>query len=151
MKLKKLYIPDYYVLKDFELDFSKRISLIIGENGSGKSSIIEVLAYIFGHLHKYFVLKDKEAAFIEGYIIEYEIEYNEQNYSINIQSQYGDKANPFDPIIQINGEHYTIGQIDKKYGGFVNFLPSKVMLFYSGIKNLLVLSLGLISQKRHSR
>ena len=133
MKLKKLYIPDYYVLKDFELDFSKRISLIIGENGSGKSSIIEVLAYIFGHLHKYFVLKDKEAAFIEGYIIEYEIEYNEQNYSINIQSQYGDKANPFDPIIQINGEHYTIGQIDKKYGGFVNFLPSKVMLFYSGI------------------
>ena len=133
MKLKKLYIPDYYVLKDFELDFSKRISLIIGENGSGKSSIIEVLAYIFGHLHKYFVLKDKKAAFIEGYIIEYEIEYNGLDYCINIQSQYGDNDNPFDPIIQINNEYYTIGQIDRKYGGFVNLLPSKVMLFYSGI------------------
>ena len=133
MKLKKLYIPDYYVLKEFELDYSKRISLIIGENGSGKSSIIEVLAYIFGHLHKYFVLKDKNAAFIEGYIIEYEIGYDDENYCINIQSRYGDGDNPFDPIIQINNKHYTIGQINKKFGGFTNFLPSKVILFYSGI------------------
>ena len=70
MRLKSLHIKDYGILKDFDIDFQNNLSVLIGENGSGKSSIIECIAYIFGHLHKYFVLGDKTAEFIDGYQIE---------------------------------------------------------------------------------
>lgn len=133
MKLTRLYVPDYYLLKGLELNFSERISLLIGENGSGKSSIIEVLAYIFGHLHKYFVLKDRTAAFIDGYEIEYETQYNNTFYHVYIKSQYQGGSNPFNPIIKINNEQLTTTQIEKKYGEFTNFLPTKTILFYSGV------------------
>ena len=87
MKLKRLYIPDYFILKGFEIQFQNKLSLVIGENGSGKSSLIEVLAYIFGHLHKYFILNDKTAEFIDGYEIEYEISYNETLDTVFIGSK----------------------------------------------------------------
>ena len=80
MYIKSLYIKDYNLLQDFNIDFKNNLSILIGENGSGKSSIIECLAYIFGHLHKYFVLGDKTAEFIDGYRIEYEI--NNENVFI---------------------------------------------------------------------
>lgn len=134
MKLKRLYIPDYFILKDFNINFMENLSVIIGENGSGKSSIIEVLAYIFGHLHKYFVLGDKTAEFIDNYEIEYDTMFNELEYSIYIKSQYvNQKTNTFNPIIKINQQAYTISQIDDEFGGFANFLPSKVILYYSGV------------------
>lgn len=50
MQLKKLYIKDYKILKDFHIDFPKDsercISIFIGINGSGKSTILEVIAQI---------------------------------------------------------------------------------------------------------
>lgn len=134
MKLKHLHIPDYYILKDFNINFTENLSVIIGENGSGKSSIIEVLAYIFGHLHKYFVLGDKTAEFIDNYEIEYDTMFNEKVYSIYIKSQYvNQKTNTFNPIIKINQQEYTISKIDAEFGGFSIFLPSKVILYYSGV------------------
>ena len=136
MKLKSLYIPEYYILNDFKIEFSKKISLIIGENGSGKSSLIEVLAYIFGHLHKYFVLNDKTADFIDGYEIEYEISYNDTIHTVFIGSKYVDQvSNTFKPTIKIDGQLFSLSQIDKQYGGMKNFLPSKIILYYSGITN----------------
>lgn len=136
MKLKSLYIPEYYILNDFKIEFSKKISLIIGENGSGKSSLIEVLAYIFGHLHKYFVLNDKTADFIDGYEIEYEISYNDTIHTVFIGSKYVDQvSNTFKPTIKIDGQLFSLSQIDKQYGGMKIFLPSKIILYYSGITN----------------
>ena len=46
MYIKSLYIKDYNLLQDFNIDFKNNLSILIGENGSGKSSIIECLAYI---------------------------------------------------------------------------------------------------------
>lgn len=83
MKLKSLYIKDYNILQDFSIDFTSNLSVLIGENGSGKSSIIECLAYIFGHLHKYFVLEDKTAEFINGYKISYSL----NNLDVFIESR----------------------------------------------------------------
>ena len=115
MKLKSLYIPDYYILNDFKIEFHKKLSLIIGENGSGKSSLIEVLAYIFGHLHKYFVLNDRTADFIDGYEIEYEISYNDTIHTVFIGSKYVDQvSNTFKPTIKIDGQLYSLSQIDKQ-------------------------------------
>jgi len=54
MQLKRLFIKDYKILKDFTIefpyDFQKYISVFIGANGSGKSTILEVIAQIFSNV-----------------------------------------------------------------------------------------------------
>ena len=130
MIIKSLYIKDYYLLQDFYIDFNNNLSVLIGENGSGKSSIIECLAYIFGHLHKYFVLGDRTAEFIDSYRVNYEID----GFDIYIESKYvSSKTNTFQPIIKINDEELNTSQIKNRYGSFRVFLPEKVILSYSGI------------------
>ncbi len=135
MRLKNLYIKDYKIVQDFSIDFTSNLSVLIGENGSGKSSIIECLAYIFGHLHKYFVLDDKTAEFIDGYKINYTI----NGLDVYIESHYKEsKSNTFDPIIRVNGDEMSTSQLKKKYRNF-SFLPSKVIISYSGITKRLAL------------
>ena len=128
MRLKSLYIKDYKILQDFNIDFTSNLSVLIGENGSGKSSIIECLAYIFGHLHKYFVLNDKTAEFIEGYKINYTI----NGLDVYIESKYVEsETNTFQPIIKINGKNMSTTQLKRQ--NETHFLPEKIILSYSGI------------------
>ena len=47
MQINSLYINNYKLLKDFTIHFSKDVSILIGINGSGKSSILECVAQIF--------------------------------------------------------------------------------------------------------
>ena len=143
MRLKSLYIRDYKILQDFSIDLTSNLSVIIGENGSGKSSIIECLAYIFGHLHKYFVLDDKTAEFIDGYKINYTI----NGLDVYIESHYKEsKSNTFDPIIKVNGDEMSTSQLKKRYGD-LSFLPSRVIISYSGITERLALLSDHFEQK----
>ena len=143
MRLKSLYIRDYKILQDFNIDFTSNLSVLIGENGSGKSSIIECLAYIFGHLHKYFVLNDKTSEFIDGYKINYTI----NGLDVYIESHYKEsKSNTFDPIIRVNGNEMSTSQLKKRYGD-LSFLPSKVIISYSGITERLALLSDHFEQK----
>lgn len=52
MKISGLKISGYKNLKNLEMDFEKDVSLIalIGDNGSGKSNVLEALAIIFSRL-----------------------------------------------------------------------------------------------------
>ena len=130
MRINSLHIEDYNILQDFDIKLSSNLSVLIGENGSGKSSVLECLAFIFGHLHKYFVLDDKTAEFIDGYRIDYTI----NGHNVYIESKYvSSKTNTFQPIIRIDDEELSIPQIKKRYGDFKVFLPEKIVLFYSGI------------------
>lgn len=130
MIINSIHIEDYYILQNFDIGFSSNLSVLIGENGSGKSSVLECLAYIFGHLHKYFVLNDKTAEFIDGYRIDYTI----NGHNVFIESKYvSSETNTFQPIIKIDDEELSMPQIKKRYGDFKEFLPEKVVLFYSGI------------------
>lgn len=143
MRLKNLYIRDYKILQDFSIDFTSNLSVLIGENGSGKSSIIECLAYIFGHLHKYFVLDDKTAEFIDGYKINYTI----NGLDVYIESHYKEsKSNTFVPIIRVNGDEMSTSQLKKRYGD-LSFLPSRVIISYSGITERLALLSDHFEQK----
>ncbi|NML72119.1 AAA family ATPase [Chryseobacterium sp. RP-3-3] len=135
MKIKSLHVPDYYLLQDFKIGFNDSIDLavIIGDNGSGKSSLLEVIAYIFGHLHKYFVLGDKTAEFIDGYEFEFTSLVEGIEYSIYLKSVFvKQKTNTFRPIIRINNNEMSIIQIEKEFGGFQNFLPSRIGVYYAG-------------------
>lgn len=53
MKLRKLYIGKYKNLQDFDLDFEsgKGLTILIGNNGSGKSNILEAISAIFANAY----------------------------------------------------------------------------------------------------
>ncbi|MFT5874375.1 MAG: putative ATPase [Clostridium sp.] len=47
MKIKSLYVNKYKALKEFEINFNEDVSVIIGENGTGKTSILELIYNTF--------------------------------------------------------------------------------------------------------
>jgi len=53
--LKRLYVHNYKCLVNFEINFDKDISLFLGANGSGKSTIFEVLT----KLHRFILNREK--------------------------------------------------------------------------------------------
>ncbi|MBP5684490.1 MAG: AAA family ATPase, partial [Bacilli bacterium] len=141
MRIKSLKVEDFFILKNFKIDFNNNFSVIIGENGSGKSTVLELIADIFGHLHKFFILNDKTAEFVENYEIVYDFEKDDESYTIEIHSrQYVDNRScTFVPQILVNGEELSIAQIERQYGGMETFLPSKTILGYAGISDHLKL------------
>lgn len=70
MKLKKLQIKKYKNLIDFTVDFEsgKGLSILIGNNGSGKSNVLEAISGIFHDL-----FKEKDGRKIT---CDYKLEYN---------------------------------------------------------------------------
>ena len=46
MYISKLVVKNYKLLKDVNLDLNERINIFVGENDSGKSTILEVLSII---------------------------------------------------------------------------------------------------------
>ena len=54
MRLKKLYVDNYKNLKGFSIYFESEsgLSILVGNNGSGKSNILEVISGIFHDLYK---------------------------------------------------------------------------------------------------
>lgn len=137
MKIKSLKVSDFYILKDFEIEFNNNLSVLIGENGSGKSTILELIANIFGHLHKFFILKDKTAKFVENYEIVYDYIKDYVPYTIEIHSQQSidNSSRMFVPKIWINEEELSIAQIERKHGGMASLLPQKTILSYAGISD----------------
>lgn len=133
MNIKSLKVADFYILKDFEIEFNNNLSVLIGENGSGKSTILELITDIFGHLHKYFVLEDRTAAFVDGYEIVYDYTFQGITHTIQIHSHK--KEGKFVPKIWIDNEDISIARIEKEYGGMSNLLPSKTILSYAGISD----------------
>ena len=140
MIIKSLYVKDFYILKNFEIRFDNNISILIGENGSGKSTIIELIADIFGHLHKYFVLNDRTAEFVDEYRILFETNVDDNLYEVELHSHFVNQiSNTFKPQIWINGQNYSITQIEDVFGGFYKFLPSRIAINYSGVTDRLKL------------
>jgi hypothetical protein len=90
MRLRRLWLGDYYNLKDIEIIFndtpplyaSTSIRFFVGLNGSGKSSALEAIGLIFSHL-----AADTEPG------IEFDIEYELRDQVIHItnrRAQYPD-------------------------------------------------------------
>lgn len=133
MRIKSLKVKDFYILKDFEIKFNNNLSVLIGENGSGKSTILELIADIFGHLHKFFILNDRDAAYVEGYQIVYDYPLYGINHTIEIHSKT--KNGKYVPQIWIDKKDVSIAHIEKEYGGMSNLLPAKIILSYAGVSD----------------
>ncbi len=123
MRITKLYIEKYKTLEQFSISFSEDINLIIGKNGSGKSAILETLAYIFGNANLFFIEKKKQKPDF-NFQIEYEINYKGANKTIVLS---GNKTK----------RGYWSWQIDGKEGNKVenhaDYLPQNVIIYYSGL------------------
>ncbi|MGC9355214.1 MAG: AAA family ATPase [Mariniphaga sp.] len=136
MQLKRLYIKDYKILKDFNIefpyDFKKYISVFIGANGSGKSTILEAIAEIFSGL---FLQQTSKFDFE----LEYSIKYfgNEKREYPHVELRGKDL------LIKLKGEKgkpYFVEENDKtgfKSVGINNLaptnLPSNIVIYYSGL------------------
>lgn len=118
MQLISLWVEDFKNLKDFTINFENQenLSIIIGNNGSGKSNILELLSGIFAELYE-----DKE--FIESsYTLIYSI--NDKIIEITKEYEYGEKDFITYKVNSVNQS--------KSYLNTQNLLPNNIIALYSG-------------------
>ncbi|PUB29444.1 uncharacterized protein DUF4357 [Elizabethkingia sp. YR214] len=109
MKIKQLKISDYKNL-DAHLIHNSDIIALIGNNGSGKSNILEAISHIFRSL----------------YVAKYKVTFN---YFI----EYITSKNNLVKIEKIGNEiKYHLDEVEKSALEISNYLPQKVIGIYSG-------------------
>ena len=65
--IQKLFIQNYAIIDELEIDFSNRLNIITGETGAGKSIIVGALGLILGERADSTALVNKEKkCFVEG-------------------------------------------------------------------------------------
>lgn len=86
MKMSRLRLKDFRNFKEIEIEFANRLNIFIGENGQGKSNLLEAIALL--SLNESFRYADNEnlirfgqnASFIEG-----DLERNDLDYKVKMQ------------------------------------------------------------------
>lgn len=112
MKLQRLHIKGFRNIYDLDLDLSTQngLSVLIGNNGSGKSNILEAVVAIFASLYS------KSKRFTPTF--DYEVEYTIQETSVKVE-KLGEK-------IFVNDTEVSKKELSKL------FLPKNVIACYSG-------------------
>ena len=128
MRLKKLYIKDYKNLKDFSLDFEKGngLSILIGNNGSGKSNVLEAISGIFADF-----FKNKANRKIH---CDYSLEYELDDIQCKIRQQ--------NAVLRCyNSNQISIKLHSNKRTFFIKkYVPNNIIGLYSGEENRLWIS-----------
>lgn len=126
MKLNRLWVNGFKNLNRFELNFENKdgVTVLIGNNGSGKSNLLEALSAIFVGLFKHSTPQKRPQ-------FEYEIEYilNDKTIYIEQKKVYLENGN------QEYLYKFKIDDIEKRKNQFLsNFdnLPSHIIASYSG-------------------
>jgi len=116
MKLKNLKIDEFKNLNNFELDFTDKdgITILIGNNGSGKSNVLEAISAIFTGLYKL-----KSSARQPSF--KYEIEYILRDKNIKISNQ--------EYIFEVDGN--VLSKTEFR-GNEQEYLPYNIIASYSG-------------------
>lgn len=142
MQINSLYIYDYKLLKDFNITFSKDVSILIGINGSGKSSILECVAQIFSDAY----LQEKSKF---GFKLEYELRLEEILEQTSTTSEFKIDYIKVEIFAKNKDEKllykvYTGNDvlvketdIEKKFGSLEKILPSNIVIYYSGLADIM--------------
>lgn len=142
MQITSLYIENYKLLQKFTINFHKDVSILIGINGSGKSTILEAIAQIFSDAF----LKEKSKF---GFILNYELrleeileqtvttsEFKTEYIKVEISATTKNEALKFkvfvaDKVLEKETE------IEKHFGTFEKILPSNIVIYYSGLAEIM--------------
>ncbi|OOV17326.1 AAA family ATPase [Flavobacterium sp. LM4] len=158
MQLIKLHIIDRYNdLSDFTISFSDKVSLFVGVNGSGKSSVLEAVARIFSWTNLIYIEGIKSASLKNqkdeitpdfSFEIEYYLRLEDKLFETSTSAEFytdlpmikitGDKGNSRSiKIFVFEGKDYItieksiiFNKNDKKYS---KFLPENLIIYYSGV------------------
>lgn len=135
MQLLRIRIPAFRNLRDLEIDFATHLQPIasapadaqpsttnrpirshalIGQNGTGKSNLIEALITIFRDVDL-----DREAAF------DYTLEYSIRGHAVRIEA---DTAKQKRPYVWVDGKAESQGYLLKNR----ELLPAHIFAYYSG-------------------
>ncbi len=112
-RLKKLWVENYKNLKNFTIDFTDGdgFSMLIGNNGSGKSNVLEVISGIFHDARKV-----DNFSLASNYCIEYTID----NIEISIEKRGGRRQ-------------FKVSDVTIKHIEFIStYIPKNVVAIYSG-------------------
>jgi predicted ATP-dependent endonuclease of OLD family len=142
MQINSLYINNYKLLKDFTIHFTKDVSILIGINGSGKSSILECVAQIFSDAY----LQEKSKF---GFKLEYELrleeiieqtattsEFKTDYIKVEIYAEKKDEKLLY-KVYTGNDILEKETDIDKKFGSLEKILPSNIVIYYSGLADIM--------------
>jgi ABC-type cobalamin/Fe3+-siderophores transport system ATPase subunit len=139
MKITSIKIQnENSVLKDFHWNSDKLINIFIGENGSGKTTILKNLVWIFRAAHDLYVNKNKNyTAPSFSFEIIYQVIISNVENSFDLETNYVEirlfsstKTKNFCEI-EISNSRYSLDDIINKFG-YKALLPSNVIAYYSG-------------------
>jgi len=142
MRISSLYIDDHKILKDFTIDFEKNISILIGINGSGKSTILESIAQIFSDS----ILSEKSKF---GFKLRYELRLEnilEQsattsefitNYIIVELSADKKDREILQKVFILDKVLEKKDDIEREFGDFNKIFPSNIVIYYSGLSDIM--------------
>ena len=138
MILKKMEVKNFRLLKNFELDFKDELSLVIGKNNCGKTSVLIILDKMLNsskvmwedinlewqkELYKkiidFDILEQEEAVSLEAINLQLFIEYNDKDLYTNIQKF----------MMDLNPDNSTIGL------EFISLIPVKKIIELKDIIN----------------
>ncbi|MEC7782163.1 MAG: AAA family ATPase [Bacteroidota bacterium] len=131
MRIKNLWVSRYKNLEDIYLEFnSDLVTLLVGQNGLGKSNLIEILAMIFRDLDLMDKKEDYEAWPYEKNHFEYAICYTCRSNEIKIDLRKGSFH------VYLNGYNDNY-QNPITFKDFINnrdehYLPKFILGYYSG-------------------
>jgi predicted ATP-dependent endonuclease of OLD family len=131
VKLHRLKITSRYKnLSNIEFNFKedKLISLLVGQNGYGKSNLIEILAIIFKSLYQLDKLSQAKDWTTEKDHFDYELEYECKKSEIKIECKYDKfEIQLKDPNGKFKNLTFTEFTTNRK-----DYLPDYVLGYYSG-------------------
>lgn len=119
MRINNLQVSKYKNLKNINIDFTNsHFALIIGNNGSGKSNLLEAIVLLFSNLYKH-----------EKPIFEFSIDYELfDGRKINIKSDLDDWYK-----IKVNNKEISMDQLRTlTKDPSTSILPHNILVYYSG-------------------
>ena len=160
MKIKKINIQNYRLLKDFSLELKSELSLIVGKNNCGKTSVLSVLEkvinkrssltwedinlnhrkVIFENIKKVSDTSDSELESILGINLQIWIQYSEEDSYQNIQPFMMD-LNPDNnfiileftytiPIQKLRDLNYQVSDFIDDFSKFELFMKKNMSKFF---------------------
>ncbi|MDD0811350.1 AAA family ATPase [Curvibacter sp. RS43] len=125
MRLDRVYIDGYKNLKGLDLDFDERqlTTVLIGQNGAGKSNLIEALVQVF----RWVDMRRQAPQF--RYRVEYRIQPQNSNSLVNEPLRITLSNWPGEPELAVEGRAVSRAEFERNK---TNWFPDLVFGYYSG-------------------